>query len=171
MKYFYDSEFYEDGERIHLISFGIVAEDGRELYLENIEFDWEIVPDGHWIWDNVYPHLVNDTINHCSRKQIAEEVRKFICDSPTYWSDNKLYGYYVAYDHVVLAQLFGRMVDMPREIPWFSFDLKQMVASDHRLGTLPDTVKQDGTRHHALEDARWNKKLYEAIIDYRQGVY
>ena len=32
MRYFYDTEFLEDGETIDLISIGIVAEDGREYY-------------------------------------------------------------------------------------------------------------------------------------------
>ncbi len=31
MRYFLDTEFYEDGKTIDLISIGIVAEDGREL--------------------------------------------------------------------------------------------------------------------------------------------
>jgi len=37
MKYFIDTEFYEDGKTIDLISLGVVAEDGRELYLCNQE--------------------------------------------------------------------------------------------------------------------------------------
>jgi hypothetical protein len=73
---------------------------------------------------------------------------------------------------VVLAQLFGRMVDMPKGMPWFSYDLKQMIESDrHRLGNLPQGVLHDGNEHHALTDARWNKKLYEKIREWSQGVY
>lgn len=172
MKYFYDTEFYEDGERIHLISIGIVAEDGRELYLENADFDWDIVPAGHWIWENVYPHLQGIASAGAHKVVIAGMVREFICNNPADYTSNRLYGYYVAYDHVVLAQLFGRMVDMPKGMPWFSNDLKQMIERDpHRLGNLEDAVKQDGTQHHALEDARWNQKLYDAIISYSQGLY
>jgi hypothetical protein len=170
VKYFYDTEFYEDGERIHLISIGIVAEDGRELYMENREFDWGIVPDKHWIQENVRPHLTGE--NSFMRGTIANSVKMFICGNPTDWTSNKLYGYYVAYDHVVLAQLFGRMVDMPKGMPWFSYDLKQKIDSDpHRLGNASDLVKQDGTQHHALEDARWNKKLYEFIMERSRGLY
>ena len=32
MKYFYDTEFIDDGHTINLISIGIVAEDGHEYY-------------------------------------------------------------------------------------------------------------------------------------------
>jgi hypothetical protein len=170
VKYFYDTEFYEDGERIHLISIGIVAEDGRELYLENREFNWKMVPEDHWIQKNVRPHLTGQDVY--TRSTIAASVKNFICNNPTDWRANHLYGYYVAYDHVVLAQLFGRMVDMPRGMPWFSFDLQQMIASDpHRLGNAADAVKQGGSQHHALDDARWNKDLYEYIINRSQGVY
>ena len=35
MKIFYDTEFIENGRTIELISIGMVAEDGRELYLVN----------------------------------------------------------------------------------------------------------------------------------------
>ncbi len=35
VKYFIDSEFVDDGRTIDLISIGIVAEDGRELYFSN----------------------------------------------------------------------------------------------------------------------------------------
>lgn len=32
MRYFYDTEFIEDGHTIDLISIGVVAEDGRSYY-------------------------------------------------------------------------------------------------------------------------------------------
>lgn len=171
MKYFYDTEFYEDGKQIHLISIGIRAQDGREFYAENYDFDWNMVPADHWIQENVRPHLQGGT-NLCFKSDITKYVKAFICDNPSDYTTNQLYGYYVSYDHVVLAQLFGRMVDMPKGMPKFSNDLKQMIDADpRRLGNLEDTVKQDGTEHHALEDARWNQKLYDAIINYSQGLY
>ena len=39
MKYFYDTEFIEDGSTIELVSIGIVAEDGREYYAVSRDFD------------------------------------------------------------------------------------------------------------------------------------
>ena len=41
MRYFLDTEFIEDGKTIDLLSIGIVAEDGRELYLQNVECNLE----------------------------------------------------------------------------------------------------------------------------------
>ena len=39
MRYFYDTEFIEDGNTIELVSIGIVAEDGREYYAVSTDFD------------------------------------------------------------------------------------------------------------------------------------
>lgn len=167
MKYWYDTEFYEDGERIHLISIGIVAEDGRELYLENADFDWNIVPLDHWLWDNVAPHLQGIAKVGTRKQVLAETVKLFITDYATEF-DNELWGYYSAYDHVVLAQLFGRMVDMPRGIPWFTMDIRQLQEMLKNEGWDYSFPEQEGTEHHALNDAKWTKKAYEDIMKFAQ---
>jgi len=161
VKYWYDTEFYEDGERIHLISIGIVCEDGRELYKET-DFDWGIVPVGHWLWANVYPHL---NMARSTKDEIATSVRQFI----TFHGqdlNNELWGYYSAYDHVVLAQLFGRMVDMPEGIPWFTQDIRQLKAMLNAEGYFYEFPKQTSTEHNALEDARWTKEAYTDIMKF-----
>ena len=55
MRYFYDTEFLEDGRTIDLISIGIVAEDGRELYLVNANAPWSRIRRHDWLMDNVVP--------------------------------------------------------------------------------------------------------------------
>ena len=57
MKYFLDTEFIEDGVKIDLISIGIVAEDNRSLYMQNVECAFGYASD--WVWRNVFPHLVH----------------------------------------------------------------------------------------------------------------
>lgn len=155
MRYWYDTEFYEDGKEIHLISFGIVAEDGRELYLENADFNWGIVPDDHWLWANVYPHLTHE---RTLKNDMANQIRRFITMDGTEF-DNQIWGYYPSYDHVCLAQLFGRMVNMPDGIPWFTMCVKQLAVS-MGVTTLPT---QDDVHHHALADARWTKKAHDYL--------
>ena len=39
MKFWFDTEFIEDGRTIDLISIGMVAEDGRQYYAVSSEFD------------------------------------------------------------------------------------------------------------------------------------
>lgn len=161
MKYWYDTEFYEDGKQIHLISIGIVSEDGRTLYMES-KFDWTLVPDGHWLWENVYPHLTGQQF---VTQDIAASVRQFITNYGTEFT-NELWGYFSSYDHVVLAQLFGRMVDMPEGVPWFTRDIKQEQEriSDNwfKHGLLLPEHK--GTAHNALDDAKWTKEAYEFLM-------
>lgn len=164
MKYWYDTEFYEDGERIHLISIGIVAEDGRKLYMESADFDWTIVPAGHWIWENVYPHLQRGSFLR-SRRQMQNELRKFITQDGTELN-NQLWGYYPAYDHVVLAQLFGRMVDMPDGVPWFTQDIRQLKQMLNDEGWEYEFPKQESVAHNALNDALWTKKAYEDLMKF-----
>lgn len=55
MRYFYDTEFIEDGHTIELISIGVVAEDGREYYAVSTEFDPERA--GSWVRTHVLPKL------------------------------------------------------------------------------------------------------------------
>jgi len=160
MRFFYDTEFYENGweNPIDLISIGIVAEDGRDLYLENADFDPANVPAGHFLVDNVFPWLYDTPDALLHRHQIRDEVYKFlVLDSPE--EDHELWGYYADYDHVILAQLFGTMVDMPDELPWYTLDLKQEI---HRLG-IDQLPAQLGVQHHALADARWNKVVHDHL--------
>ena len=55
IRYFYDSEFADTGSTIDLISIGIVAEDGRELYLQSVEFDPRKA--SQWVKDHVLGYL------------------------------------------------------------------------------------------------------------------
>lgn len=162
MRYWYDTEFYEDGSTIDLISIGIVSEDRRGLYLENKDFDWSRVPQDHWLWENVYPHLTFEEDILIPKFKIADAVRWYITDNG--WSyNNELWGYYSSYDHVVLAQLFGRMVDMPEGVPWFTRDIKQeyeRLKIKYPKLVLP---AQESTEHHALNDALWTKKAWTVL--------
>lgn len=187
MKIYYDTEFLEDGHTIDLISIGMVAEDGRELYLvnEGIEIDPLYSRIGHhrWLMANVIPHLplrkrdpikqpecqypgrfYLDSTDNCvvSLRYIRNAVRDFILATP----DPELWAWYGAYDHVVLAQLFGPMVNLPKGVPMWTNDLRQEV---DRLGnpTMPD--QPDGL-HNALEDARFLKIRAEYLLGYAEGI-
>lgn len=151
MKYFYDTEFHEDGKTIDLISIGIVAEDGREYYAVNRSADWLRIKRHSWLMDNVVQHLPNSG-TWKPKRQIAQEVKDFLLAS----TPPELWAWFCAYDHVVLAQLFGPMIDLPEGIPMYTHDLRALV--DY----LPDDElpKQAGGVHDALEDARWVKQAH-----------
>ncbi len=95
---------------------------------------------------------------------MANQIRRFITMDGTEF-DNQIWGYYPSYDHVVLAQLFGRMVNMPDGIPWFTMCVKQLQVS---MG-IKELPIQDDVHHHALADARWTKKAHDYLFWYVGG--
>lgn len=178
MRYFYDTEFIEDGKTVDLISIGIVAEDGRELYLVNRDAPWRRIKKHEWLMANVVPDLPKphgDWILHMpkrwvinledasvrSRGAIADRVAAFLLgnDLETY-TDLELWADYGAYDHVVLCQLFGPMIALPPGIPMFTHDLQQEL---RRVGSPPMPGQAAGL-HNALADARHLKACFDALV-------
>lgn len=175
MKIYYDTEFVDTGDRIHLLSIGMVREDGKEYYAVNHSLTVMIEASYNpWLVKNVLSSLPV-TLNHPDnllpvtwdylhsdfacvkpKEQIAQEVAEF-CLSGS--SLPELWAWYAAYDHVVLSQLFGRMIDLPADMPMYTNDLRQELA---RLGD-PRYPEQASGEHNALEDARWNKQLGEYL--------
>ena len=155
MKYFLDTEFIEVGPDypIQLLSIGIVAEDGREYYAVVNPADVELHLADDWVRDNVIKYL--DFSIGKRRKTIAKEIVEFVGEQPSW------IGYYSDYDWVVLCQLFGRMVDLPKTWPMYCLDLKQM-AIECINPTLPDLP--DKIEHHALWDAREIKYRYDWLM-------
>lgn len=153
-----DTEFDEDGKTIELISIGIVAEDGRELYLTSSDFDPNRCND--WVKQHVLPHLPSpfDTDKIATRAQIRDRVVEFIGEDP----QPQLWAYFADYDWVVFCQLFGKMVDLPPKIPRFCLDLKQLCY--HYGVSSRDLPEQSGKVHDALEDARWNRDVFEFLL-------
>lgn len=156
MKYFYDTEFLEDGMTIGLISIGIVAEDGREYHAVNGSANWPRIWNHEWLSINVLPHLPA-TSTWKPRKQIRDEVKTFLLATPK----TELWAWFGAYDHVALAQLFGRMTDLPKGIPMYTNDVRSLV-DFVGIDRLP---RQTGAAHDALEDARHVKTMYEHIAN------
>ncbi len=152
-RYFYDAEFLEDGKTIELISIGIVADDGRELYLVNRDAPWRRIKKDEWLMANVVPSLPHNPAVR-DRKEIAEAVREFLTgDDIELWAD------YGAYDHVVLCQLFGRMIDLPDGIPMFTHDFQQAL----RAAGNPPMPEQASGQHNALADAWHLKACFDAL--------
>lgn len=162
MKYFFDTEFIENGRAhpIEIISIGIVAEDGRELYLERDDVPWELAD--QWVLDNVKPHLHSD--QPMSIQAMRLSILNFIADGlerPEFWA------FFADYDWVVLCGLFGKMIHLPSGWPMYCRDLKQ--EADRIGAPRKGQPKQSGIEHHALADARWNRDMYHWLTEYQAG--
>lgn len=157
MRWFMDTEFAEDGRTIELISIALVNENGGFYYAVSKEFD--PAKCNPWVRENVLPKLPPLEPGNFwkTRTEIAADVRDLLVgDRPENEPAQKpeIWGYFADYDWVVFCQLFGRMVDLPRGMPFFCRDLKQhMETYGVRKEELP---RQDTAgEHDALADARW----------------
>lgn len=172
-KYFFDTEFIEDGRTIDLISIGIVAEDGREFYCINLDCDYSLASD--WVKDNVIIHLpernrqniASDSEDlfgkYASHKRIGLEVLEFCLPEkhgkPEFWA------YYADYDWVVFCQLFGTMMDLPKGFPMYCRDVKQEC---DRIGN-PKLPSQGKGEHNAIADARWTRDAWRFLQDFQEN--
>lgn len=162
---YYNTEFLEAGpaEPIRLISIGMVADDGGQLYrIVDDRATINAAMARPWLAGNVIPHLPvrpsrwsadgwdwdqrhRDYPCVQPRDQVAADVRAFMLGGagrPELWADHG------AYDHVVLCQLIGSGGD---RAGLFTRDLQDAArrAGNPRLPVLP------GARpHHPLDDAR-----------------
>lgn len=177
MIYALDTEFMEDGQTIELISLALVAEDGRELYIQNRNAQLHTA--NPWVTAHVLPKLEHQG---CKPRRRTRDVgrgyaycRLHVC--PWLWRDEMgdciqgfllpdrtpiFVGYYCDYDWVALCQLYGRMIDLPADFPMYCRDLRQWL-DDHELeGVVQgDTDEQ---AHHALHDARWIMRTYRYYV-------
>ena len=174
MKYFFDTEFIEKPQKIDLISIGIVAEDGRELYL--INRDCRTYEADDWVKENVLskmPEYKSDINlgfyrdasielipNHVlTKEQIKNKILEFIGadNNPEFWA------YYADCDWVVICWLFGRMIDLPKHFPYYCKDLQQEIdEGEINKDELLEDVPQNNI-HNALDDARWVRNAYEYL--------
>lgn len=183
--YCYDTEFLEDGSTIDLISIGIVCADGREYYAVNNDMDEKRIKKDDWLCENVIRHLPllgtgykgqrpykSDTgswVYALDKRSvlvkpkwvIANEVREFLLAD----GEPQLWAYYAAYDHVALAQLWGKMIHRPKGLPMWTHDLMQLIEPLNDF----EKPEQDGVLHNALADARWNMKLLNAALAVRDS--
>jgi hypothetical protein len=160
-RWFYDTEFIEGpGREIQLVSVGLVSEDGtQEYYAVSTEFDAAAA--GPWVRRNVLNQLPSPADPAWrSRERIRTDLAELLLADG---AEPHLWAWYGAYDHVVLCQLWGTMPDLPRRMPRFTRDLRQLW---EELGEppLPD---QPSGQHDALADARHNLVRWRALADRR----
>lgn len=171
-KYVYDTEFLEDGRTIELISIGIVCEDGREYYAINSEMPIHRIRRHSWLMKHVVPSLPTKSIyvphkeanlllidEEDSRVKphatIAAEILGFLTAGE---HDPELWAFFGAYDHVVYAQLWGPMSELPSGLPMRTRDIAD--ALDTWDGWEDRPVQHEGA-HDALEDARHGMKMLQ----------
>lgn len=150
-RYFYDTEFVEDGTSIDLISIGIVCDDGREYYAHLDSYDQTKAEAHPFVSAQVLPYL--DGKPRTPRGVVATEIAEFIRPGPV-----ELWGYFPSYDHVALAQLYGTMMDLPPHVPMRTNCIAQL-AQMNNVRRFPSNLNA----HDALADARWTRDAFQWI--------
>lgn len=160
MKYFLDTEFFEDGKTIELISIALRREDDESFYAINEDADYSRIEKDEWMLNNVLRRLPN-AINSAwmPKEQIKIKLLEFIGDDkePEFWAD------YASYDWIVLCQLFGRMIDLPKHFPMFCMDIQQL---KNQVGFEGEFPIKNPKPHDAQYDARECKQRWEFLQEW-----
>lgn len=175
-RYFLDTEFHEHPYTIGLISIGIVCDDGREFYAQNATLDLSVV--NEWVRQNVLPGLTPyGNPEWMKANEIRHKLLEFF-GIPTATipvpeiidPDPEIWGWYADYDWVIFCwTIAGPMVNLPQKFPRYCRDLKQF---NDDLGlskeeiALPPSPEDE---HNALADARWNKLVYDRLVEVAQA--
>jgi hypothetical protein len=149
-KIFFDTEFLSAPPELHLISIGMVDEDGREFYGVRKEAPWDKILANKWLSNNVVPHLPPQTSEEwMSDNDLRHEIARFCGRYPEFWA------FVAAYDWVVLTSLYGQFPDLPESWPFYVNDIKWLM-KQAKVKSLPR--RTDGKEHDALADA-WEVKM------------
>jgi hypothetical protein len=139
MRFWFDTEFIEDGKTIDLVSIGILCEDGRTYYAEAAECDHSRADE--WVRENVLSNLDGgDSIK--PRAQIAADIVAFVGEAPEFWA------------------FYGRMIDLPKGWPMYCRDIKQLCDD---LGNPPLPRQSANAEHNAMQDAHWNWRAWDFL--------
>lgn len=157
MKIFFDTEFTGLHQKTTLISIGMVAEDGRELYCELCDYDESQID--NWLRVNVIANLYQT--NRINTESLAKAIEGFIepYESVEMWSDC------LAYDWVLFNQIWGHAFNIPKKINYIPFDICTLF----KIRSInPDINREEfsgikGEKHNALHDAKVIKKCYELL--------
>lgn len=153
MRIFYDTEFLDTGSTLHLISIGMMAEDGRTLHLIDADAPWDAIKERPWLVENVLPYLDELPAEAwLPRVELREQVIEFL-KPPVHSGHTELWAWYGACDHVLLSQLVcpsGDWNDMPSFVPHWTNDVRQ---KSWEMGDLVLPPQTNGA-HNALEDAK-----------------
>jgi hypothetical protein len=142
-RYFLDTEFtsFED---CHLISIGIVSEDGREFYAERTDFDVSACSD--FTKTAVLPQLGRFPGRSMPFRQIRDELRAWLHAVSEKPKPVLCYDYQGDYD------LLGLLIGGALPAGW----RHENIAMKIDAARLAAYVANHGGEHHALFDARAN---------------
>ena len=164
-RYFYDCEFIEDGRTIELVSIGVVAA-GRPRVLRGVH---RVRPRPG---QPVGAPACAGQAAVAGRSRPGGPGRRSATSCYAFLAAPglpvELWAWFAAYDHVVLAQLWGAMPDLPRDVPRLTREIRQ----HWEAAGFPPIPGPGTDRHDALADARlayarW--QVAQVVLDPQRG--
>ena len=155
-RFWYDTEFMEAPGFLELLSIGVVGEDGREFYAEVADAPVERA--NPWVRDHVLPHLGKPGVHRWTKPVIRHHLERFL--APRAVDPVELWGYFSAFDHVLLAWLWGPMAALPPGMPMLTLDVKQLTLGQGSPALPPMVATME---HNALWDARWVRDAWAQL--------
>ncbi|MEW1677922.1 hypothetical protein AB0O47_32515 [Streptomyces noursei] len=149
-----------------LISIGLTDDRGRDYYAVNGEMDCVSVFSDPFLQQHVLPFVPKvpskDEVDWaCPEVKSLGQIRRDVAAYFDTDADTVLYAFYGAADLMRLHSLWGHNWQvMPASVPRWLDDLKALAV---RAGS-PSMPQQQVGEHHALEDARYNRTMHEALI-------
>lgn len=191
VRIFFDTEFMEDGKTIEPLSLGFVAETGQRLYVviddadRSKANDWvkeNVLPhlpkpirEGLEVMGGPLDPLTEIhkdgdlTVIQCPKDQAGRRIESWLMEigaltnprfggkgQVEFWAD------YADYDWIVLCQLYGTMLDLPKSFPMFCMDIQQFKRHIGYNGKLPEV---EGTAHRAIDDALNVQERHRILVE------
>ncbi len=160
-RWFMDTEFDENGSTIKLISIGLVSQNTG--FYACLSDGWREDDCNDWVKANVLPKLPPRTAvtQWKTRAEVAKALEYLLLRDGT----PEIWAYYADYDWVAFCQLFGRMVDLPKGMPMYCRDLKQLMDS---VGVVREQLPANESEHNAFADARWCREAWLCVNRLRE---
>ncbi|MGY0615622.1 3'-5' exoribonuclease domain-containing protein [Vibrio sp. FJH11] len=182
MQLYFDTEFTSLTQQARLLSLAFVDQNGREFYAEvaseqTSAFDpWireHVISNMYWLKDPdqktfeaQQPTSYRTEVYH-NVQTIATQLTQWLSvyDRTEIWADCP------AYDWVLLCELFGGSLNLPKNVNYKVFDLatllrvKGLDPDIERLALLPDNQHPSGVLHNAMYDAKLLKACVNLILD------
>ncbi|MGB3182085.1 MAG: 3'-5' exoribonuclease [Cyclobacteriaceae bacterium] len=166
---FLDTELTGLHQQTSLISLALVAEDGRSFYAEFTDYNQDQTDD--WLQTNVLKHLHlkqghrdHDGLAHSvcgDTTAVTEALREFL----EQFGRIHICGDKLAYDWVLLCQLFGGARNLPGNIQRIPMDFATLL---QHHGLDPDLDRYDYADHdddHSKEQhLQKHHALYDALV-------
>lgn len=175
MRLYFDLEFTGLHQHTTPLSLGIVSEHGHTFYAEFVDYAEDQVD--AWLRENVLAHMRyqgrrnifeyrrtdHELVVVSSKVSVADDLRRWVAQ----WNRVQFWGDCLAYDWVLLCELFGGARNLPSNVSYIPMDLCTLLEV-HNID--PDISREQfagiapSHKHNALHDAQVIRACHRKLL-------